>query len=265
MPLLEVIELSHNFGGLRAISDFSLTIEAGELVGLIGPNGAGKTTVFNLITGVYHPQAGYIRFAGQDITAWNSDRIMALGMGRTFQNIRLFKDLNALDNVRIGAFAQCPYGLLQTLFRTPGFRFQERQLTDQAYQLLARFNLTRYALTPARHLPYGEQRRLEIARALISQPRLLLLDEPAAGMNQAEIDALLMLLRQLWQEFNLTILLIEHHMGVVMDLCQRLLVLDFGETIFAGSPLEAQHHPAVLEAYLGKDGEPQEALAGLSK
>jgi len=253
VPLLELIEISHNFGGLKAISDFSLTIKPGELVGLIGPNGAGKTTVFNLITGVYHPDGGRIWFTGQEITTWPSYRIMSQGMGRTFQNIRLFKDLSALDNVRLGAFAQCSYSLTQTLFRTPGFQRQERQVTDRAYQLLERFNLSRYALTPARHLPYGEQRRLEMARALISKPKLLLLDEPAAGMNQAETDALIVLLRELRQEFDLTILLIEHHMGVVMDLCQWLQVLDFGETIFAGSPREAQHHPAVLEAYLGKE------------
>ncbi|MDD3582290.1 MAG: ABC transporter ATP-binding protein [Desulfobacca sp.] len=258
MALLEIQELCHNFGGLKAISDFSLTVTAGELVGLIGPNGAGKTTVFNLITGVYHPDGGHLYFAGQDITTWPSYRIMARGMGRTFQNIRLFKDLSALDNVRVGAFAQCSYSLRQTLFRTPGFKRQEAQMTDRAHQLLARFKLSRYALTPARHLPYGEQRRLEIARALISNPKLLLLDEPAAGMNQAEIGVLITLLRELRQEFDLTILLIEHHMGVVMDLCQRVQVLDFGETIFTGSPLEAQHHPAVLEAYLGKDGEPDE-------
>jgi branched-chain amino acid transport system ATP-binding protein len=252
-PLLEVIELSHNFGGLRALNDFSVRLAPGELVGLIGPNGAGKTTVFNLITGVFRISQGRILFAGEDISAWRSHRITAFGIARTFQNIRLFKELTVLDNVRLGAFAQHGYSLMQALRRGHGFRVEEQQVARRAYELLERFNLTRYAATPARHLPYGEQRRCEMARALIGRPQLLLLDEPAAGMNQAETAALINLIRELKEEFSLTILLIEHQMRVVMNLCERVTVLDFGETIAAGPPGEIHRHPAVLEAYLGRD------------
>jgi branched-chain amino acid transport system ATP-binding protein len=253
-PLLEINGLTHSFGGLRALTDFSLKLFSGEFVGLIGPNGAGKTTVFNLITGVFKISAGRIDFRGEDITAWPSHRITAAGIARTFQNIRLFKELSALDNVRLGAFAQHQYSLADALRRSRRFTTVEADLTRQALELLGRFNLTHYAHTPARHLPYGEQRRLEMARALISRPRLLLLDEPAAGMNQSESEDLIRLIRQVQEEFALTILLIEHQMRVVVNLCQRVMVLDFGETIAAGSPQEIQNHPAVLEAYLGKDG-----------
>jgi branched-chain amino acid transport system ATP-binding protein len=253
-PLLEITSLSHSFGGLQALTDFSLEIRPGELVGLIGPNGAGKTTVFNLITGVFQIRAGRITFRGEDISGWRSHRITAHGIARTFQNIRLFKELTVLDNVRLGAFAQHHYGLWDALRRSRRFTTAEQQLTRQAFDLLERFNLTHYAHTPARHLPYGEQRLIEMARALISRPQLLLLDEPAAGMNQSETEDLIRRIRQLQGDFDLTILLIEHQMRVVVNLCQRLTVLDFGETIAAGSPQEIQRHPAVLEAYLGKDG-----------
>lgn len=255
MALLEVTDLALSFGGLQALTAFSLQLAPGDFVGLIGPNGAGKTTVFNLITGVYRPERGRIVFAGQDITTWPSHRRLAAGMGRTFQNIRLFRELTVLDNVRIGAFARYSYSFWGALWRSRSFRRQEEELAREALELLERFGLRRYARTLARQLPYGEQRRLEIARALISHPRLLLLDEPAAGMNQAETAALIELLRQLWQEYDLTILLIEHHMGVVQELCHRVVVLDFGETIFSGPPAAAQRHPRVREAYLGKEGD----------
>jgi branched-chain amino acid transport system ATP-binding protein len=254
-PLLEITGLSHSFGGLRALTDFSLEIFPGELVGLIGPNGAGKTTVFNLITGVFPISAGSITFRGEDISRWRSHRITGAGVARTFQNIRLFKELSVLDNVRLGAFAHHRYSLLDALRRSRRFTAAEQQVTRHAFELLERFNLTHYAHTPARHLPYGEQRRIEMARALISRPQLLLLDEPAAGMNQSETEDLIRRIRQLQDEFALTILLIEHQMRVVVNLCQRLTVLDFGETIAAGTPQEIQHHPAVLKAYLGQDGD----------
>jgi branched-chain amino acid transport system ATP-binding protein len=254
-PLLTIIHLSHSFGGLKALTDFSLEIFPGELVGLIGPNGAGKTTVFNLITGVFRISAGRITFRDEDISDWRSHRITAAGIARTFQNIRLFKELSVLDNVRLGAFAQHHYGLLDALRRSQRFRSSEQQVNREAFELLERFNLTHYAHTPARHLPYGEQRRIEMARALISRPQLLLLDEPAAGMNQSETEDLIRRIRQIQADFDLTVLLIEHQMRVVVNLCQRLTVLDFGETIAAGSPQEIQRHPAVLAAYLGKDGE----------
>ncbi len=251
--ILEIRELSHNFGGLRALNDFSLRLAPGELAGLIGPNGAGKTTVFNLITGVFRLSQGRILFGGEDISAWPSHRITGLGIARTFQNIRLFKELSVLDNVRLGAFAQHRYGLLEALARSRNFQKEERQLTLQAYELLERFNLGHYAEAPARNLPYGEQRRIEMARALISRPRLLLLDEPAAGMNQSETEELIGLIRTLKADFSLTILLIEHQMRVVMNLCEWVTVLDFGETIASGPPGEIHRHPAVLEAYLGRD------------
>ena len=252
--ILEVIDLSHNFGGLRAVSDFSLKVAAGDLVGLIGPNGAGKTTIFNLITGVFRISQGRILFQGEDISAWPSHRITAAGIARTFQNIRLFKELSVLDNVRLGAFGRHRYTLWDALRRSKNFQVQEHKLAWRAHDLLERFNLSRYAATPARHLPYGEQRRIEIARALISRPRLLLLDEPAAGMNQSETEQLIRLIRELKEEFSLSILLIEHQMRVVMNLCQRVTVLDFGEIIASGPPQEIQQHPGVLEAYLGRDG-----------
>jgi branched-chain amino acid transport system ATP-binding protein len=254
MPaFLTITDLSHSFGGLKALSDFCLEIFTGELVGLIGPNGAGKTTVFNLITGVFRISAGRIVFRGEDISDWRSHRITAAGIARTFQNIRLFKELSVLDNVRLGAFAQHGYTLMDALRRSRRFAAAEQQVTQQAFELLERFNLTHYAHTPAQHLAYGEQRRIEMARALISRPQLLLLDEPAAGMNQSEIEDLIQRVRQIQQDFDLTILLIEHQMRVVVNLCQRLTVLDFGQTIASGTPQEIQRHPQVLEAYLGKE------------
>lgn len=255
MALLQVSDLSHSFGGLQALTGFNLQLEPGELVGLIGPNGAGKTTVFNLISGVYRPTQGRVLFAGEDITTWPSHRRMAAGLSRTFQNIRLFKDMSVLDNVRLGGFARYTYSFWQIIGRTAAFHRQERQQTQLAMEMLARFGLEQYAQTPARHLPYGEQRRLEIARALISRPKILMLDEPAAGMNQAETQELVSLLRAVHREFALTIMLIEHHMGVVLQLCERVLVLDFGSTIFAGPPAAATENPLVLEAYLGKETE----------
>lgn len=254
VAMLRIEDLTHHFDGLCAVTDFSWEVAPGELVGLIGPNGAGKTTIFNLITGVFPVRRGRIFFAGRDITRWPSHRITAAGIARTFQNIRLFKELTVLDNLRLGAFARHNYTLWQALGYTPGFRREEKKWLSQAWELLDRFNLGRYAEAVARNLPYGEQRKVEIARALMGGPRLLLLDEPAAGMNEAESQELIRLIKEVQQDFGLTIILIEHQMRVVMNLCQRVKVLDFGVTIAEGPPHEIKSHPAVLEAYLGRDG-----------
>jgi branched-chain amino acid transport system ATP-binding protein len=230
-----------------------LTLQQGEIVGLIGPNGAGKTTVFNLITGVYRPAEGEIEFLGKSLVGRPSSDIVSMGVARTFQTIRLFRDLSVLDNVRIGHFSQARYRIIDALLRTKRFRAEEDRIREKAYSLLETFGLLQYASTVARALPYGEQRRLEIARALASNPQVLLLDEPAAGMNPAEVDRLIETIGWIRKEFNLTILLIEHQMRVVMRICERILVLDFGETIAEGTPEEIQSNPRVLEAYLGKE------------
>jgi len=252
-PLLEIRDLSHNFGGLCAVSNFSLAIAPGELVGLIGPNGAGKTTVFNLITGVYRAARGGIRFAGQELVGQAPHTIARLGVARTFQNIRLFRDLSVLDNVRTALDGHARYGAFEALARLGRFGADERRTIAAAQELLALLKLDHLAGEAASSLPYGLQRRLEIARALALRPRLLLLDEPAAGMNPNEIVQLMEFIAWVRTRFDLTILLIEHQMRLVMGICERLSVLDFGATIAAGTPAEVRAAPKVLEAYLGVD------------
>lgn len=253
MPLLEVRGLSHSFGGLRAVQDVSLTLERGELVGLIGPNGAGKTTVFNLITGVYRPDEGEVLFEGRPITGLPSHRITGLGIARTFQNIRLFRDLTALDNVRVARFSRLGYGFGESILQGPRFLEREEEIRREAMELLEMFQIAHYAHVPARHLPYGDQRRLEIARAMATRPKLLLLDEPAAGMNPAEIQRLMELIAWLQDRFAVTILLIEHQMRLVMGICRRIIVLHFGRVLAEATPERVRRDPRVLEAYLGEE------------
>jgi branched-chain amino acid transport system ATP-binding protein len=253
MALLEIGHLTHRFGGLLALSDFNLSLDGNELVGIIGPNGAGKTTLFNLISGVYRPTKGSISVEGRELVGLAPNRIAALGIARTFQNIRLFKDLSVLDNVRCANYGQAGYGALLALFRLGRCRREEAVIIDRSMELLALFQLDGHAEEPSRNLPYGLQRRLEIARALATRPKLLLLDEPAAGMNPAEIKGLMGLIEWVRKAFNVTILLIEHQMQLVMNLCERLVVLDFGVTIAEGKPHEIRSDSRVLAAYLGEE------------
>lgn len=253
MTLLAASKVSHYFGGLCAVSNFNLALQAGELLGVIGPNGAGKTTVFNLITGVYRATEGSIQFKGTELVGKTPHQITALHIARTFQNIRLFRDLSVLDNVRIAHYAQVAYNPLEALFHLGRYPSEERRIAEHSRELLAIFKLDRLAGETARNLPYGLQRRLEIARALAVGPELLLLDEPAAGMNPNEIDLLMEFIRWIRKEFKLTILLIEHQMKLVMGICERILVLDFGATLAEGTPQAIQNNPKVLEAYLGEE------------
>ncbi len=260
--LLDVRGIGISFGGLKAVQNFSLALPAGKLYGLIGPNGAGKTTVFNLLTGVYVPDTGTISVGGRSLAGLRPHQRAAAGMARTFQNIRLFPDLSVLDNVRIACHLRVTGSMSGAIVRGGGHVGEERAIMERSRHLLSIFDLADREKEDARNLPYGDQRRLEIARALATEPRVLLLDEPAAGMNPQEKVELRGLIRKVLSEFGVSILLIEHDMGVVMDICERITVLDYGVTIAEGTAGEVQGNPKVIEAYLGGEGDGPDPKGG---
>jgi branched-chain amino acid transport system ATP-binding protein len=251
-PLLNIHGLTKHFRGLRALDDYRLELHSGEILGVIGPNGAGKTTLFNLITGLLRPSAGRIAWQGQDIVGRSPDAIARMGVARTFQNIRLFSAMTVLDNVRAAAQLHSCEGLVSVLLSAPHFTRRETLLTERAMALLKFFGLERYHSYPAGSLAYGNQRRLEMARALATEPVLLLLDEPTVGMNPSESHELLTLIQDLHERHGLTIVLVAHDMRLVMGLCRRLQVLSNGRLIAEGGPAEIRSHPRVIEAYLGR-------------
>jgi branched-chain amino acid transport system ATP-binding protein len=252
-PVIEVKRVSRSFGGLMALSQVSFQVRQGEIFGLIGPNGAGKTTLFNLITGLMPVSSGSVQLRGKELTGLAPHRIAAAGVARTFQNIRLFKGLSALENVKVAQHARTSSGLWSGIFGTPACAAEERRVEQKGWEILELVGLAGRGLELASHLSYGDQRRLEIGRALALEPDILLLDEPAAGMNAAEKHGLTAFIREVAQRFQLTVLLIEHHVPLVMDLCDRIAVLNFGELIAVGPPAEVRADPAVIEAYLGAE------------
>ncbi|WP_423215980.1 ABC transporter ATP-binding protein [Streptococcus equinus] len=254
MALLDVKNLTKNFGGLTAVGDVTMHLNEGELVGLIGPNGAGKTTLFNLLTGVYEPSEGSVTLDGTLLNGKKPYKIASLGLSRTFQNIRLFKDMTVLENVLVGMANQNKPYLLSSFLRLPKFYQSEDALRQKAMELLAIFDLDGDAETLAKNLSYGQQRRLEIVRALATQPKILFLDEPAAGMNPQETAELTQLIRKIKEEFNITIMLIEHDMSLVMEVTERIYVLEYGRLIAHGTPDEIKNDQRVIEAYLGGEG-----------
>ena len=252
MAMLEVTSLGISFGGLRAVDELSMKIEKGGLVGLIGPNGAGKTTVFNMLTGVYRPTDGGIRLDGQNLIGKKPHEICKMGVARTFQNIRLFSELSVLDNVKTGLHNQITYSFAERMFHLGSYRKKEKQMDEKAMELLSVFGLESVADYRAANLPYGKQRKLEIARALATEPKLLLLDEPAAGMNPNETEELMETIEVVRKRFGVTVLLIEHDMKLVSGICEYLYVLNFGRLLAEGTPKEVLSNPEVVKAYLGE-------------
>jgi len=255
MSLLEIQNASMQFGGLKCVCDLTFALGDNELVGLIGPNGAGKTTVFNMVTGIYPPTSGRVTFDGVNVSGQRPYRITGRGIARTFQNIRLFETLSVFDNVRTACNMHLKHGISHAVLRGRGYRAEEEKIHARVRELLGIFGLLEYQNRPGKSLPYGDQRRLEIVRALATQPKLLLLDEPAAGMNPTEKGELMRLIRFTKEKFGLSILLVEHDMKVVMGICERVIVLDYGRKIAEGSPQEIRSNPAVIAAYLGREAE----------
>jgi len=252
-PLFQITGLSHSFGGLKAVSHFGLTLKPGEIWGLIGPNGAGKTTVFNLITGVYKADEGTVTLGGVDLTGLPSHAIAASGVSRTFQNIRLFKSMTVLDNVRTAGYCRLDYSLASALVRTAAFREKEERLRQSAIEVLTVLGLAHRIHEPASSMPYGLQRTIELARALVNKPKVLLLDEPGAGMNPSEIEKLAATILWVRDNLGVAVVLIEHRMQLVMKLCEQVKVLNFGETIFQGKPGDLAKDETVVKAYFGED------------
>lgn len=253
VSLLTIQHMTHKFAGLTALSNFSVSLEQGSLTGLIGPNGAGKTTIFNLVSGFYTPTEGNILLNGTSITGFKPHNITAKGIARTFQNIRLWHDMSLLDNILISQHHHLGYGLWDAFFRTKKYHRGEQRMRSLAMDILEKMDLIRFAGEKPRNLPYGIQRKVEIARALSVSPSLLLLDEPAAGLNSADVQELIKLIRMIHEEFDITIWMIEHQMAVVMSLCSHIQVVDFGETIAEGTPEEIQNNRKVIKAYLGDE------------
>ena len=252
-PLLVAKDISISFGALKAVDDFNLEINSGELIGLIGPNGAGKTTVFNILTGVYNASSGEYTLDGENVIKTSTSALVKKGLARTFQNIRLFKYLSVLDNVVAAYNFRMRYGILSGMLRFPNFWKEEKEAKEKAMALLKIFDLDKYANMHAGNLPYGEQRKLEIARAMATEPKILLLDEPAAGMNPKETEDLMNTIKLIRDKFGIAVLLIEHDMKLVLGICERLVVLNYGQILASGKPTEVINNPQVVEAYLGKE------------